>query len=71
MLFRSPEVLTTRPLTTGMLVKITAGPFMGVEGRVTRITAKTKVILNVDMIGQAIAVETEADFLQVLRHLSP
>jgi transcription antitermination factor NusG len=47
-----------------MLVKIIAGPFMGVEGLVTRIASKTKVILNVDMIGQAIAVETEADFVE-------
>jgi transcription antitermination factor NusG len=62
----NPQALTTRPLAKGMLVRIIAGPFMGVEGRVTRIAAKTKVILNVDMIGQAIAVETEADFIQIL-----
>jgi len=62
----NPEVLTSRPLTKGRLVRIIAGPFMGVEGRVARLAAKTKVILNVDMIGQAIAVETEADFVEVL-----
>jgi len=62
----NPHLLTTRPLTKGRLVRIVAGPFMGVEGRVTRLTSKMKVVLNVDMIGQAIAVETESDFVEVL-----
>ncbi|MCL1921896.1 MAG: hypothetical protein FWG50_12630 [Kiritimatiellaeota bacterium] len=62
----NPHVLTTRPLTKGRLVRIMAGPFMGIEGRVTRITPKMKVVLNVDMIGQAIAVEIEADFVEAL-----
>jgi transcription antitermination factor NusG len=62
----NPQVLTTRPLTKGRLVRIVAGPVAGVEGRVVRIAAKMKVVLNVDMIGQAISVETEADFVEVL-----
>ena len=62
----NPQSLTTQTLTAGKLVRITAGPFMGVEGRITRITPKTKVVLNVDMIGQAISVEIEADFINVL-----
>jgi transcription antitermination factor NusG len=60
----NPHVLTVKPLTKGMLVRIIAGPFMGVEGCVARVAAKTKVVLNVDMIGQAIVVETEADFVE-------
>ena len=61
----NPHVVTARPLTKGMKVRIIAGPFMGIDGLVTRIASKTKVVLNVDMIGQAITVETEADFVEV------
>jgi len=63
----NPQVMTTAPLTKGTRVKIVSGPLMGVEGRVVRLAAKMKVVLNVDMIGQAIAVETEADFVEVMR----
>jgi len=61
----NPHVTTARPLAKGMKVRIIAGPFMGIDGLVTRIASKTKVVLNVDMIGQAITVETEADFVEV------
>ena len=60
----NPQAVTTRPLTKGMRIRIIAGPFMGVEGLVARLSAKTKVVLNVEMIGQAIAVETDADFVE-------
>ena len=63
----NPQVHATRPLAKGMRVKIMAGPFKGIEGLVTRIASKTRVILNVEMIGQAITVETEADFVEVQR----
>ena len=62
----NPSLLTTRPLAKGMRVRIIAGPFMGTEGLVTRIAAKTKVTLNVDMIGQAVSFTTDSDFVEML-----
>jgi transcription antitermination factor NusG len=47
-------------------VRIISGPFLGIEGRVARITAKMKIVLNIDMIGQATAVEIESDYVEVL-----
>ncbi len=52
--------------TAGKLVKIISGPFMGVEGIIKAVKGKTKVILNVDMIGQGVAVEAETEFLEVI-----
>ena len=51
-------------LEQGKLVCVTGGPFKGVEGVVLRIKGKTKVVLNVDMIQQSIAVEVDSAFLK-------
>lgn len=61
-----PALTPTRPLVKGRHVRITAGPFTGIEGRVARLTSKMKVVLNIDMIGQATAVEIESDLVEVL-----
>jgi transcription antitermination factor NusG len=53
-------------LTKGRLVRIISGPFLGIEGRVARLTAQMKVVLNIDMIGQATAVEIESSIIEVL-----
>jgi len=55
-----------KALTRGRLVRITAGPFMGVEGMVSAIKGMNVVRLNVDLIGQAIAVEVDKDYLELL-----
>ena len=39
---------------------------MGIEGIVSSIKGTNKVRLNVDMIGQAIAVEVDREYLEVL-----
>lgn len=53
-------------LAKGRFVRITAGPFMGVEGMVSGIKGTNVVRLNVDLIGQAIAVEVDKDYLELL-----
>ncbi|MCX7590676.1 MAG: hypothetical protein N2255_03510 [Kiritimatiellae bacterium] len=50
----------------GIAVRIVAGPFMGVEGVVTSLKGMTKVRLNVEMIGQAVALEVDRDYLEVI-----
>jgi transcription antitermination factor NusG len=55
----NPSLQTTAPLAEGRKVRIVSGAFMGVEGRVARLAKQTKVILNIELIGQAIAVEVD------------
>ena len=47
----------------GKRVSIRNGPFQGLEGVVQVVQGKTKVILNVEMIGQALAVEVGMELL--------
>jgi transcription antitermination factor NusG len=62
----NPALAPAKPLTKGRYVRIIDGPFQGIEGRVARLTSKMKVVLNIDMIGQATAVEIESDYVEVL-----
>ncbi len=54
-----PALKPVRPLEEGRPVRIVSGPFMGVEGLVSRMAGTMKVILNVDMIGQAVSVTAD------------
>lgn len=47
----------------GKRVSIRSGPFQGLEGVVQSVKGKTKVVLNVDMIGRALAVEVGMELL--------
>lgn len=62
----NPTLTPAKPLTKGRLVRIISGPFQGIEGRVARLTAKMKIVLNIEMIGQATAVEIESSIIEVL-----
>lgn len=44
----------------GMLVEVIHGPLKGVVGRLTRKGAHARLILAVDLIGQAVSVEVDA-----------
>lgn len=48
----------------GKRVSIRSGAFEGLEGVVQVVKGKTKVILNVEMIGQALAVEVGMELLE-------
>ncbi len=48
----------------GRRVLIRKGPFQGLEGQVQTIKGRTKVVLNVEMIGRALAVEVGIEFLE-------
>lgn len=62
----NPALESVKPLTAGRRVRIIGGPFQGVEGRVARLAGTLKVVLNVDMIGQAVSVTAEVDQVEVL-----
>jgi transcription antitermination factor NusG len=44
----------------GMMVEVKAGPLRGVVGRLVRKGSRARLILSVDLIGQAVSVEVDA-----------
>jgi transcription antitermination factor NusG len=56
----------TTALKHGKSVRITAGPFQGLEGVVVSVKGQARVVLNVDMIGQGVRVDVDADALELL-----
>ena len=44
----------------GMLVEVIHGPLKGVTGRLMRKNEKARLVLSVDLIGQAVSVEVDA-----------
>lgn len=44
----------------GMMVEVTHGPLRGVVGRLLRKGARARLLLSVDLIGQAVSVEVDA-----------
>jgi transcription antitermination factor NusG len=44
----------------GQMVKVTHGPLKGVVGRLVRKGAHARLVLSVDLIGQAVSVEVDA-----------
>jgi len=44
----------------GMMVEVTHGPLKGVTGRLLRKGAHARLVLSVDLIGQAVSVEVDA-----------
>lgn len=48
---------------TGMKVQVRSGPLKGVEGYIQKLKTKTRIVLNIDFIQQAVAVEVDAEWL--------
>ena len=44
----------------GMMVEVTHGPLRGVIGRLVRKGSHARLVLSVDLIGQAVSVEVDA-----------
>ncbi|MDI6774226.1 MAG: transcription termination/antitermination NusG family protein [Verrucomicrobiota bacterium] len=61
-----PTLSACLALKKGKRVLIRAGPFLGVEGLVSELKGPVKVLLNVEMIGRAVVVEADRDFLEVV-----
>jgi len=51
-------------LETGKSVSVSGGAFKGLEGVVVRVKGKTRVVINVDMIQQAVSVEVDSCYLK-------
>lgn len=50
-------------LSAGMKVEVRSGPLKGVEGYVHKVRNKTRIVLNIDFIQQAVSVEVDAEWL--------
>lgn len=59
-----PTLGATAALEKGRRVRIMTGPFQGLEGVVQAWRGTTRVLLSIEMIGQAIAVETGMEVLE-------
>jgi transcription antitermination factor NusG len=44
----------------GMMVEVVHGPLKGVIGRLIRKGSRARLVLSVDLIGQAVSVEVDA-----------
>ena len=62
-----PELETIDPIACGDPVRIKSGPFAGFTGVVVRIKNKPDrrlVVLNIELVGRAVAAETDARFVE-------
>ena len=61
-----PELEADVFLKTGRHVRITGGPFMGIEGTVAHLRGRNAVKLNVEMVGQAVTVIVPREYLALV-----
>ncbi|MBN1803947.1 MAG: UpxY family transcription antiterminator [Sedimentisphaerales bacterium] len=53
-------------IKAGQKCRVIAGPLMGLEGIVVRSKNETRLVLQIDMLGQAASVEIDVDMMEVL-----
>ncbi len=53
-------------IKTGQRCRLIAGPLIGLEGIVVRSNKAARLVLQIDMLGQAASVETDVDMMEVL-----
>ncbi|MBI2437546.1 MAG: UpxY family transcription antiterminator [Lentisphaerae bacterium] len=63
-LAKEPGLSACAAVKRGTRVRILKGPFQGLEGVVSTLKGQTRVVLNVDIIAQAVAVEVSRDMLE-------
>jgi transcription antitermination factor NusG len=62
---RSGEPITPHKyLKKGQKCKVIAGPLMGIQGIIISVKGHTRLVLQVDMLGQAASVEIEIDMIE-------
>lgn len=53
-------------LKTGQCCRVIAGPLMDLQGLIVRAKNATRLVLQVDMLGQAASVEIDMDMIEIL-----
>jgi len=60
------DIVTGRRLRRGDRVRVTAGPFAGVVGTFVRYRGQSRVVVNIEALGQYAAVEVDLDDVEPL-----
>jgi len=55
-----------RYIEAGQLYQVTAGPLKGLKGIAQETTSEMRLMLNIDMLGQAASVEIDADIIELV-----
>ncbi len=64
---RQGQNLSPHPyIQKGQKCRVIAGPLMGIEGIVVNDSNQTRLVLSVDILGQATSVEIDSDMLEVM-----
>jgi len=53
-------------IKTGQKCRVMAGPLLGLQGVVVKVRGSTRLVLQVDMLGQAASVEIDIDMIEVV-----
>lgn len=53
-------------IKAGARCRVIAGPLMGMEGIVAQTARHTRLVLQVEMLGQATSVEVESDYIELI-----
>ena len=53
-------------IETGRKCRVVAGPLLGTEGIVEQSSKQTRLVLQVEMLGQATSVEIETDYIELI-----
>lgn len=64
---KSEEVQRERYLEVGERVRIISGPFMGIEGIVSRVKGISRVIVPIAAVQQSVSFQVPSEFLEVIR----
>lgn len=62
----NPAVCACPAITAGTMVEIISGPFQGLEGIVVTTDKDTRLVLNVEMIGQGVSVEVNKNIIRIV-----
>jgi transcriptional antiterminator RfaH len=55
-----------RYIKAGQLCEVTAGPLKGLKGIAQKTTTSMRLILNIDILGQAASVEIDSDLIEII-----
>jgi len=61
-----PKLEAEATFREGRLVRIKAGAFAGIEGVLSTVRGKTQVRLNVELIGQSVALDVDREMIEFL-----
>ena len=70
MVEKSPEVRIEQKIPVGQKVRVTAGPFKGIEGVVLRSGNRSRLVVLIESIMHAVSVEINPNYLDEIKNQS-